>query len=340
MKSWQGTIKILLKINFLTGLIALGVFVIVRGQQAVLTSTQQGESPDQLTYRGQMPAQSLDNSTAAPPPPEIVTLKQYRQLENQFKALERQILSEKSAKLDNQPPEEPQLTAQNQPKNQASPPPHPRQSVTIIIPDNSPATATPENLAPSPRSNPNSVIGKPNQSQTGLDNQQETEKNQQPESSQNPENGRVIAVNSPQLVQTTRKSPNLVNQKEPISINLVVTPPAEIDQKPRQKNLATSEKSYGLMDSKTEELIRYANDISAGLLIAGDKGQINHGTTNYRRVQTAIALLRQGEDIENAARRAQVSLDTLQQLIKWGENRPGSFTSVSTAHDSTPKNWN
>jgi len=340
MKSWHGTIKILLKVNFLTGLIALGVFVIVRGQQAVLTSTQQEKSSDNLTYRGQIPEQSLNDSTASPPLAEIVTLKQYRQLENQFKALERQISSEKLAKIENQPQKETQLTAQNQPKNPASPSTYPQQLVTIVIPDKSPATATPENLEPRQVSNLNPIIAKTNQSQTGLDNQQETEKNKEPESSQNPENSQVVAVNYPKLVRISGKSPNRVNQKEPISINLVVTPPAEIAQEPRQKNLATSEKSSGLIDSKTEELIGYANDICAGLLIAADKGQINHGTTNYRRVQTAIALLRQGEDMENAARRAQVSLDTLQQLIKWGENRPGSFTSASTAHDSMPRNWN
>jgi hypothetical protein len=330
MKSLHDNIKILLRINFLTGLTALGFFAIIRSQQSILTSTQQEKSHDTLTYRSEISAKSLNNSPPVPRPPEVVTLKQYRQLENQFKALERQVLSAKSAEVADLTQENSQLTAKDQQNERSGSSAHPQQSLTVTIPKNPPATATPSNLKPQLLSNLNATTSRTNQPRPVADDQRAREDHKAPESSQNSQDSQLTAVSTPKLPQ---KHPNLsspVNQKESISINLVVTPPPETSLEP----------TYAWIDSKKEELIRYANDISAGLLVAGDKGHINHGTTNYRRVQTAIALLRKGEDIENAARRAQISRDTLQQLIKWGENRPGSFTAASTAHDSSPRNWN
>jgi hypothetical protein len=330
MKSLDDTIKILLRINFLTGLTALGVFVLIRSQQSILTITQQEKSHDTLTYRSEISAKSLNNSPPVPHSPEVVTLKQYQQLENQFKALERQVLSTKSAKVADPPPVNSQLTAKNQQNENSGSSAHPQQSVTIAIPNNPPATATPGNLKPQLLSNPDATTSRSNQPRPVFNNQQETEENKAPESGETSQNNQLIAVNQPKSLQKNQKISPPVAQKESISINLVVTPPPETN----------TERTYALIDSKKEELIGYANDISAGLLVAGNKGHINHGTTNYRRVQTAIALLRKGEDIEDAARRAQISLNTLQQLIKWGENRPGSFTSASTAGDSSPRNWN
>jgi hypothetical protein len=69
--------------------------------------------------------------------------------------------------------------------------------------------------------------------------------------------------------------------------------------------------------------IRYANDIAYGLIIADEKGEINYGTRNYKKVQTAINRLRRGETLEEAARLSQISSEVLVQLGKWGVNRPG-----------------
>jgi hypothetical protein len=69
--------------------------------------------------------------------------------------------------------------------------------------------------------------------------------------------------------------------------------------------------------------IRYANDIAYGLIIADEKGEINYGTRNYKKVQTAINCLRRGETLEEAARLSQISSEVLIQLGKWGVNRPG-----------------
>lgn len=68
-----------------------------------------------------------------------------------------------------------------------------------------------------------------------------------------------------------------------------------------------------------------ANDITFGLIVAAQSGQINYGTRTYRKVQNAIRLLRRGETLSNSASRSQVPLSVLQQLIRWGQNRPGRF---------------
>ncbi len=84
--------------------------------------------------------------------------------------------------------------------------------------------------------------------------------------------------------------------------------------------LAQSDLQLGDLDGP----LRYANDIAAGLLVAHRNGQIRYGTIQYRRVQTAINLLRQKKTLDEAAYHAKVNVSTLEQLIKWGANRPGS----------------
>jgi len=76
-------------------------------------------------------------------------------------------------------------------------------------------------------------------------------------------------------------------------------------------------------DVPQDVAIRYANDIAYGLIIADEKGEINYGTRNYKKVQTAINRLRRGETLEEAARLSQISSEVLVQLGKWGVNRPG-----------------
>ncbi|HAC62925.1 MAG TPA: hypothetical protein DCF68_05160 [Cyanothece sp. UBA12306] len=73
--------------------------------------------------------------------------------------------------------------------------------------------------------------------------------------------------------------------------------------------------------------IHLANDLSIGLLIAGQKHQINYGTRTYRKVQTAIRSLRKGTSLslEQASKRSSLDPSVLKQVAKWGEERPGSL---------------
>ncbi len=70
--------------------------------------------------------------------------------------------------------------------------------------------------------------------------------------------------------------------------------------------------------------IQLANDIAYGLIIAHDKKQIRYGTKMYRKVQTAINLLRRGAGLNGASRRSGVPRPVLDQLMKWGQQRPGA----------------
>lgn len=89
-------------------------------------------------------------------------------------------------------------------------------------------------------------------------------------------------------------------------------------------------------NNETEQHIAHANDIVAGLMVADEKGQINYGTKTYKKVQTAIRLLRRGETIDDAARRSTLTPSVLNQLIKWGENRPGSLSELSEISQASP----
>ncbi|MDV3000863.1 MAG: hypothetical protein N5P05_002469 [Chroococcopsis gigantea SAG 12.99] len=94
--------------------------------------------------------------------------------------------------------------------------------------------------------------------------------------------------------------------------------------------LSSSDINHSRLGSPTEKSasIRMANDIAYGLIIAAEKGHINYGTKAYRRVQTAIRVLRRGENFYDAARIAEVPSDLLRQLVRWGENRPGSLAAM------------
>lgn len=109
--------------------------------------------------------------------------------------------------------------------------------------------------------------------------------------------------------QKTEESPQELSSRLPESKKLVVTTDPSKKETPR------------------DQAIRLANDLSIGLVIAHQKRQIKYGTGTYRQVQTAIRSLRRGTSLtlEQASRRANLESSVLNQVAKWGENRPGSF---------------
>ncbi|ACB52725.1 hypothetical protein cce_3377 [Crocosphaera subtropica ATCC 51142] len=76
-----------------------------------------------------------------------------------------------------------------------------------------------------------------------------------------------------------------------------------------------------------EPPITLANDLSVGLIVADKRNELNYGTRNYKKVQTAILSLRKGnsQTLEEAAKKAGIDPDTLKWLAHYGQNRPGSF---------------
>ncbi|ACK67545.1 hypothetical protein PCC8801_3582 [Rippkaea orientalis PCC 8801] len=89
---------------------------------------------------------------------------------------------------------------------------------------------------------------------------------------------------------------------------------------------STRNKDETLRRKMAQEVsIKLANDIAHGLVVAHQNKQIKHGTRMYRKVQTAIHLLRRGAGLEGASRRSGVSRSILDQLIEWGQQRPGAL---------------
>ncbi|MGH2412165.1 MAG: eIF2A-related protein, partial [Microcystaceae cyanobacterium] len=77
-----------------------------------------------------------------------------------------------------------------------------------------------------------------------------------------------------------------------------------------------------LSETQLDVSIRHANDIAYGLVIAQQKRQIKYGTHAYLKVQTVIRCLRRGKSLEEAIRLSKVPRSSIEQLIKWGQNRP------------------
>lgn len=65
-----------------------------------------------------------------------------------------------------------------------------------------------------------------------------------------------------------------------------------------------------------------ANAIAFGLRTANENGQIKTRTAMWRKAQSAIRLLRRGKTRVEAAQIAKIPQGTLEQLIKWGQQRP------------------
>lgn len=76
-----------------------------------------------------------------------------------------------------------------------------------------------------------------------------------------------------------------------------------------------------------------ANDLSVGLIVADQKGELRYGTKNYKKVQTAILSLRKGssQTLEEAAQLSGIDEKTLQWLARYGRDRPGSFEPVAVS---------
>ncbi|MGK7962294.1 hypothetical protein [Crocosphaera sp.] len=102
---------------------------------------------------------------------------------------------------------------------------------------------------------------------------------------------------------------------------------AKLNQVPYQqtRNISPSPSIEEMKRRLAHEVsIQIANDIAYGLIIAHDKNQIRYGTRMYRKVQTAINLLRRGAGLNGASRRSGVPRSVLDQLMKWGQQRPGA----------------
>lgn len=65
--------------------------------------------------------------------------------------------------------------------------------------------------------------------------------------------------------------------------------------------------------------IEQANALVRGLVVARQKGQINHRTTTWKKIQSVVRLLRRGDSKQKAAQEVGVSPKLIDQLIIWGQ---------------------
>lgn len=111
---------------------------------------------------------------------------------------------------------------------------------------------------------------------------------------------------------------SVLDNKNPVQSSL-------IDNKNLKSQIVAYEAETKNRRRNQEVSIQIANDIAYGLIIAQDKGQIKYGTKTYRKVQTAIHLLRRGAGLDGASRRSGVPRSLLDQLMQWGQQRPGAL---------------
>lgn len=110
-----------------------------------------------------------------------------------------------------------------------------------------------------------------------------------------------------------------LNQDQEIVSMTTKAEPDKVSPTPSDETILTKFKT------KRDLSIYYANNLAYGLIVAHNKGEIKHGTKMYKKVQTAIRALRKGESKEVAMNKAKVPENVMNQLIKWGEQRPGSL---------------
>ncbi|NJP20710.1 MAG: hypothetical protein HC763_18860 [Hydrococcus sp. CRU_1_1] len=100
-----------------------------------------------------------------------------------------------------------------------------------------------------------------------------------------------------------------------------VIEPIAIQQTNKQP---TTQRIIAYRQSERDIAIAYANDIAYGLVIAGQRGEINYRTRMYRKAQNTIRWLRRGKTLEEAARLSNVPMSVVKQLVEWGQSRPSA----------------
>ncbi len=71
--------------------------------------------------------------------------------------------------------------------------------------------------------------------------------------------------------------------------------------------------------SSSNNSIAQANALVRGLVAARQKGQINHGTTTWKKIQSVVRLMRRGDSKQKAAQDVGISPKLIDQLIIWGQ---------------------
>ena len=136
--------------------------------------------------------------------------------------------------------------------------------------------------------------------------------------------------NPPQQInpapQTTAR-PTLPPLKQPVAAKPENDAPLPVNEPVATQettNQPTTRRIIAFRRSERDIAIAYANDIAYGLVIAGQRGEINYRTRMYRKAQNTIRWLRRGKTLEQAARLSNVPMSVVKQLVEWGQSRPSA----------------
>jgi hypothetical protein len=152
----------------------------------------------------------------------------------------------------------------------------------------------------------------------------------QPPSKPKPQVSIRPSYNPPQKLDSdieTAVRPTLPPLKQPVAAKPENnTPPPVIEPVAIQDttNQPTTRRIISYRQSERDIAIAYANDIAYGLVIAGQRGEINYRTRMYRKAQNTIRWLRRGKTLEEAARLSNVPMSVVKQLVQWGQSRPSA----------------
>ncbi|MHC5722963.1 MAG: hypothetical protein ACYT04_26055 [Nostoc sp.] len=111
----------------------------------------------------------------------------------------------------------------------------------------------------------------------------------------------------PQIVPTARENKTPVTTTSPLQEKVAAVTPA---------NSTNSRISPGIPQARND-----ANAVAYGLAVANRHGQVKVGSTNWKKAQDAIKLLRLGKSREEAISGSGISAQVFNQLIQWGQSQ-------------------
>ncbi len=302
----------LVRFNAVVAILSILGVMILREQQTQMTAAQQQLNYQQATFRHETQEKETNQQ-------------QITQYAQKIQQLEGQLQEYKTHPV--QPTQEKSLNQEIATSDSSQPSTHNRQLAQPTQPAASPIAAR---LSPyAPAANPASRSTKPATSVVKTEPTIATNLPPSPSPQSTQPSSRDIrlavseraSVDAPVVKETPLPERAVTTEvEESTQANSSLTKPEE-QLTARVMEVPTRDKTFSKNDP--DNPIYYANDVAYGLVIAANNGQVKHGTRMYRQVQTAIKLLRRGESKEEASRKAKVPTPVMDQLIKWGENRPG-----------------
>jgi hypothetical protein len=121
---------------------------------------------------------------------------------------------------------------------------------------------------------------------------------------------------------TPGRSPSAISPSNPPGPFQALNPPITSGIiKPQGSGRRTIQRDSGLSQNR-QKLIQDANALARGLTIAKRQGLIAQNAPDWDKTQSVIALLRLGNSREASARRANMPLSAVNQLIELGQKTP------------------